>query len=90
MAEAVRVPANLVLPGAPQAKQLRYLHAQLSLGQTATGKRSLVPTHTGSLWQCLTHCDPVDCGPPGFPVIEGDSTGKNTGVYWPILIAIPF
>ena len=33
-ADAVRVPAHLVLPGSPQAKQLRNLHTQLSLGQS--------------------------------------------------------
>ena len=32
-AQAVRVRAHLVLPGSPQAKQLRHLHGQLSLGQ---------------------------------------------------------
>ena len=34
MVEAVHVPVHLVLPGFPQAKQLRYLHTQLSLGQS--------------------------------------------------------
>jgi len=33
-AEAVRVPAHLTPPGSPQAKQLRHLHTQLSLGQS--------------------------------------------------------
>ena len=32
--EAVHVPAHLVPPGSPQAKQLRHLHAQLALGQS--------------------------------------------------------
>ena len=27
---------------------------------------------------------------PGFSVREGGSPGKNSGVYWPILVAIPF
>ena len=35
-------------------------------------------------------CDPVDCGLPGFSVREGGSPGRNTGAYWPILVAIPF
>ena len=34
VAEAVRVPAYLVPPGSPQAKQLYHLHAQISLGQS--------------------------------------------------------
>ena len=42
----------------------------------------------GSLRLCPTLCNPVDCGLPGFSVREGDSPGKNTGVYWPILVAI--
>ena len=33
---------------------------------------------------------PEDCGLPGFSVREGGSPGKNSGVYWPILVAIPF
>ena len=33
-AEAVCVPAHLVLPGSPQPKQLHHLHTQLSLGQS--------------------------------------------------------
>ena len=33
-AEAVRVLAHLALPASPKAKQLRHLHAQLSLGQS--------------------------------------------------------
>jgi len=32
----------------------------------------------------------VDCGLPGFSVRERGSPGKNTGAYWPILVAIPF
>ena len=28
---------------------------------------------------CLTHCDPMDCSPPGSSV-HGDAPGKNTGV----------
>ena len=32
--EAVQVPAHLALPGSPQAKQLCYLHAQLSVRQS--------------------------------------------------------
>ena len=87
-AEAVCVPAHLAPPGSLQAKQLRHLHAQLSLGLCHRGK-SLVSIHTGSLLLCLTLCDPVDCDLPGFCQIGG-YPGRNTGVYWPILVAIPF
>ena len=90
VAEAVRVPAHLVPPGSLQAKQLCHLHVQLSLGQSCHRQKNLVSMHAGSLWSCLTLCDPVDCGLPGFSVREGGSPGKNTGVYWPILAAISF
>ena len=40
-AKAVRVPAHLAPPGSPQAKQLRHLHTQLSLGTTAQAKKVL-------------------------------------------------
>ena len=89
-AEAVHVPTHLVLPGSPQAKQLCHLHAQLSLGQSCHRQKKSVSMHTGSLRSCPTLCNLVDCGLPGFSVREGDSSGKNTGAYWPILVAIPF
>ena len=52
-------------------------------GRAATGKKSLASVRTGSLWLCLTLCDPVDCGLPGFSVREGDLQPR-------ILVAIPF
>ena len=55
-----------------------------------TCKKSLASMHAGLLQLCPTHCDPVDCGLPGFSVREGDSSRKNTRVYWPVLVAIPF
>ena len=58
--EAVRVPAHLVLLGSQQAKQLRRLHAQLSLGQSCHRQKSLESMHTGSLRSFLTLCNPVD------------------------------
>ena len=86
----VCVPAHLALPGSPQAKHLCHLHAQLSLGQSCHRQKSLESMHTGSLRSCLTLCNTVDCGLPGFSVREGGSPGKKTGAYWPILGAIPF
>ena len=61
-----------------------------SLDRASTSKKCFVPVHVGSLHECLTLCDPVDCGLPGFSVREGGSPGRNTGAYWPILVAIPF
>ena len=75
----VCVPAHLALPGSPQAKHLCHLHAQLSLGQSCHRQKSLESMHTGSLRSCLTLCNTVDCGLPGFSVREGGSPGKNTG-----------
>ena len=63
-------------------------------GRATTGKKkkkkSLVFMHTGSLQSCLTLCGPEDYGLPGPSVREGVSPGRNTGPYWPILVAMPF
>ena len=88
--EAVHVPEHLSPLGSLQVKQLCRLHAQLSLGQSCHRQKRLVSMHAGSLHSCLTLCDPVDCGLPGFFVRAGGSPGKNPGAYWPILVAIPF
>ena len=57
-------------------------------GRAATGKKSLASMCTGSLWSCLTICDPVDCGLQAS--LSGGSPGKNTGAHWPTLTATPF
>ena len=59
-------------------------------GRAATDKRTLGSAHAGLLQLCPTLCDPVDCGLLGFSVREGVSPGKNPGMFWPILAAIPF
>ena len=59
-------------------------------GRAATGKKNLAPMSAGQLWSCLTCCDPVDCGLPGFSVREGGSLGRHTQVYWPVLVSISF
>ena len=82
-------PAHLVPPGSPKAKWLPHLHLNSPWGRAATAKRVLCLC-AGSLRSCLPLCDSVDCGLPGFSVREGSSPGKNTGAYWPILVAIPF
>ena len=92
-AEAVCVPEHLAPPGSPQAKQLHHLHAQFSLGQSChrhKKKKKNLASLCAGLRSCPTLCDPVDCGLPGFSVREGASPGKNTGAYWPVLVAIPF
>ena len=45
-------------------------------GRATTGKKVL-HLYVQGLQSCLTLCDPVDCGLPGFSV--GGSPGKNTG-----------
>ena len=51
-------------------------------GRAATGKKSLMSMCTGSLQSCPTLCDAVDCGLPGFSVMEGGSPGQE---YWSVL-----
>ena len=49
-AEAVRVPAHLASPRSPQAKQLRHIHPQLSLGQSChRQKKSCISVHRVTL-----------------------------------------
>ena len=60
-------------------------------GRAATGKKSLASMPTGSLQSCAALCCPVNGGLPGISVREErTSPSKNTGAYWPILVAIPF
>ena len=59
-------------------------------GRAATGKSSLTSVQAGPLQSCPTLCGPLDFGLPGFSVRESGSPGKNTGAFWPILVAIPF
>ena len=84
-AEAVRVPEHLAPPGSPQAKQLRHLHTQVSLGQSYHGqKKSLASMHTGLLQPCPALCDAVDCGLPGFSVrgVLQARILEHIGQYW--------
>ena len=91
VAEAVHVPAPLVPPGCPQARQLCYVHAQLSLGQSChRQKKSCAYEHRVAL---VVSDSLRPCGLwPARLLCQGwrASPGTNTGVYWPILVAIPF
>ena len=99
-AEAVCVAAHLVPPGSLWPKQLCHLHTQLSLGQSChrqkkkERKKKVLHLHVQSFQLFPTLCNPVDCELPAFsvrgPGRGGGSPGKNTGVYWPTLVAIPF
>ena len=57
-------------------------------GRAATDKKNSSFFVCRVARSCPTLCDPLDCGLPGFSVRERGSPGKNTGVYWPILVAI--
>ena len=87
-AEAVHVPAHLVLPGSPQAKQLRHLHAQLSLGQSChRQKTSCVYAHrvtsvmSNSLQPCRLWPARLLCQGGGFFRQEYWSVLANTGCH---------
>ena len=75
-----------MLPGSWQAKQLRHPHTQLFTGaELPQATKSLVSMLTGSLWLCLTLCNLVDCGLPGFSVREGGLQARileHIGQYW--------
>ena len=77
-------------PRKPSSCITVMLNAHWEGAATDKRKKSLAPMHAGSLRSCLTLWDPVDCGLPGFSVREGGFPGKDTGAYWPILVAIPF
>ena len=52
-------------------------------------KKALPPCTQGHFGHARL-CDPVDCGLPGLSVREVGSSGKNTGAYGPILVAMAF
>ena len=87
--EAVHVPAPWVPPGAHKPGSCTTFTLNPHWGRAATGKKRLASMLAGSLQSCPALCDPVDYCLLGFSVREGGPPGKNTGVYWPILVAIP-
>ena len=83
--EPACVPEHSALPGYPQVKQLRHLHAQLSLGQSCHRQKKSLFMRAGSLRPCPSLCNPVDCGLPGFSVREGVLQARTLeciGQYW--------
>ena len=90
VAEAFHVPVHLAPPGSPQAKQLCHLHAQLSLGQSChRQKKSCVYAHRVAS-VVFDSLQPCRLWPARILCQKGGSLGKNTRVYWPILVTIPF
>ena len=85
-AEAVRVLAHLALPASPKAKQLRHLHAQLSLGQSChRQKKSCVYAHFShvQLFAALLSvaCQATLSGRRGFSRQQHWSVPPNTGCH---------
>ena len=88
--EAVTVSEHLALPGSPQVKQLHHLHTQLSLGQSCHRQKNFC-SYVHRVTSIVSDlCGLVDYSLSGFSVRETSSPVKNTEVYWPILVAIPF
>ena len=83
-------PARLVPPGSPQAKQLCHLHARLSQGQSCHRQKMSCIYALRVTSVVSNSLQPCRLWPTSFSVREGASSGKNTGAYWPILVAIPF
>ena len=90
VAEAVHVPAHLVLQGLRKPSSCAAFTFNSNWGRAAAGKKVLYLHTQGHFGSVPTLCDPVDCGLPGFSVREGGSLGKNTGADGLILVAIPF
>ena len=87
-AEAVHAPAHLAPPGSPQPKQLCYLHAQISHWQSCNRQTEVLCLGTQGRFSCV-QCF-VTLWTMACQVSPGGSPGKNTGVYWTLLVAIPF
>ena len=87
--EAVHVPAHLAPPGSSQAKKPCHLHTQLSLGESCY--RCKVFVYACSVILVMNN-SLRPCRPWAARLLRqgGGSPGKNTGTYWPILVAIPF
>ena len=95
MAEAVHIPAHLAPPESLKPKQLHHLYAQSSLGQSCHRQKNPKEQKT-VLYLCVrgrfSHIQlfatlwMVACQVS----LSGGSLGKNTGVYWAILVVIPF
>ena len=59
--------------------------SRAATGKKKKKKKSLVFMRAGSLRSCLTLCDPIDCGLPGFSVRDGVLQAKileHIGQYW--------
>ena len=90
--EAVCVPCTLGTTRV-RASQAAASPSQSTLtgAELPQGEKKVLRLCTQGHFSCAhTLCSPVDCGLLGFSVREGGSAGKNTGAYWPVLVAIPF
>ena len=89
MAEVVCVPADLAPPGSQRPKQLCHLHAQPSQRETCHKQKKsshlCMWGHFHRVQLVVTLCT-MACQAS----VGGHSPGKNTRVYWPLLVSIPF
>ena len=95
--EAVCVPEHFTPPGSLQTMQLHPLHTQLSLGQSCHRPKQTKKKNKNQkivFCLCVTSVLSNSLQPcrlwPARLLCERVSPGKNTGVYWPILVTIPF
>ena len=88
--EAVCVPCTLGTARVPASQAAAPPSQSVLTGaELPRGEKSLVFMRTALLRSCSTPCDPVDW-PARLLCQRWGSPGKTTGVYWPILVAIPF
>ena len=89
-AEAVCVPAHLAPPRSPQSRQLHHLHAQPSLGQSCHRQKKMSCVHAHRISLVLSDSlRPCRLWPARLLCQRGGSPDRNTGTYWPILVAVP-
>ena len=72
----------------PKAKELCHVRTQLARGQSCRRQRNLASVYAEPLRSCPALGGPIDWAARSLR--QGDSRGKNTGAYWPVLVAIPF
>jgi len=83
VAEALRVPAYLVPPGSPQAKQLCHLHAQLSLGQSCHMQKNKSCIYVHRVTSVVSHSLQPCILCPARLLCQG--RGFSRQEYWSIL-----
>ena len=90
VAEEVLIPTHSAPPGSLQPKQLHYLHAQHSLGKSCHRQKKKPCLYVqGATLIMSNSLQPCGMWLARF-LCQWDSAGKNIGMYWPMLVVIPF